>query len=63
MHAEHADNAVQRPCATRLLSRRGLPKLQMIGASHSILGTSARGHVRVVECFDGLQLDHCYLHR
>ena len=32
-------------------------RFQMIGALHPPSRSSARGHVRVVQCFDGLQLD------
>ena len=32
-------------------------RLQIVGALHPTPGSSARGHVRVVQCFDGLQLD------
>ena len=32
-------------------------RLQIIGALHSTPGSSVRGHVRVVKCSDGLQLD------
>ena len=32
-------------------------RFQIIGALHSTPGSSARGHVRVVQRFDGLQFD------